>query len=84
MNEIFKLDSDLLTQLSCSISPLCLFSVITVCATWYGQREQSVAERDCVSGEGWEGFMKKSLTNGAVKRQEEFSGEVGGTFQIDI
>lgn len=36
----------------------------------------SVAERDSVSGEVWEGFMKKSLINGAVKGKQEFSGGV--------
>lgn len=46
--------------------------------------ESSVAERDCVSGDVWEGFIKESLINGAVKGKQVFSGGVGGTFQIDI
>ena len=40
-------------------------------------------ERLRVSGEVWEGFMKKSLLNRTVKGKQGFSG-VGGTFQINI
>lgn len=64
MNEIFKLDPDILT-ISCSISPLCLFGVINVRATCYGR--SSIMKR-LFSGEVWEGFTEGKLNTRSCER----------------
>lgn len=76
-NEIFKLDPDLLTQLFCSFSPLCLFNVVNMCNMLW-EIKCNRENTDFI----WERYGKASLRK-SHNWAEQCSGG-GSTFETKI